>query len=178
MPVVIGLDAAAKVIGVAVVQVVDFVLEVKLDTWVEDSKSVGCNLDRASNHAEKLLELVRVTKPDLVVLEGYALGFKGFNLVKLVEVGTVLRYFLKQVGVRYMEVPPTSLKKFVCGSGSATKSMILKEVYKRFNVDAKDEDQADAAGLAFMGMGLIAPSVVNLTKDQKNILGKFPLIEI
>jgi crossover junction endodeoxyribonuclease RuvC len=48
-------------------------------------------------------------------------------------------------------LPPTTLKKFITGKGNAEKSMILKEVYKRFGIECETDDEADAVGLAVLG---------------------------
>lgn len=45
-------------------------------------------------------------------------------------------------------VPPTSLKKFVTGAGNAAKDNMLLGVYKKWDREFKDNNLADAYGLA------------------------------
>ncbi len=97
---------------------------------------------------------VRVaTKPYKIIIEGYGFA-RTQNIVPLIEVGTAVRYLLFQQGFSYIDVPPTSLKKFVTGKGNVKKEMMLKEVYKRWSIDCDTNDEADAVGLAHMGMAL------------------------
>lgn len=54
---------------------------------------------------------------------------------------------------RPLLVPPTTLKKFVTGSGSAQKSEMLLETYKRWGVSFNDDNAADSYGLAMIARG-------------------------
>jgi Holliday junction resolvasome RuvABC endonuclease subunit len=45
-----------------------------------------------------------------------------------------------------------SLKKLVCGTAKAEKSMMIREVFRRWNVEAKNDNEADAAALAHLGL--------------------------
>ena len=102
---------------------------------------------------------------DGAVIEGY--GFANSNsLATVVEVGTIIRYFLFQIGVPYIEVPPNTLKKYVTGSGAGKKEMVLKEIFKRWGYDLKTNDEADAAGLALFGIGLLDKHWVDLPKSH------------
>jgi crossover junction endodeoxyribonuclease RuvC len=147
---VVGLDIATKV-GYAVVTSDGSGVR-KLDSGVLASRLGG--FPRLSDLAGRMMSLMDTHNPDLVVIEGY--GFANKNtLVTLVEVGTVLRYFLWQADIEYTEVAPTSLKKFVSGKGNVKKEMILKEVFKRWGYDVNSNDEADAIGLAYMGLGIL-----------------------
>jgi crossover junction endodeoxyribonuclease RuvC len=115
----------------------------------EEKHMVRCAGDLAS----ELVGLLRVHSPDFVVLEGYAHGNK-FTLVKAVTIGTVLRYFLLQMEIPYLEIAPTSLKKFVTGSGKGAKDQISMWVYKRWGVVSETNNIADAVGLAHFGAAL------------------------
>ena len=44
-------------------------------------------------------------------------------------------------------VPPTTLKKFVCGNGKAEKSMMMLAVYKRWGISVANDNEGDAVGL-------------------------------
>jgi crossover junction endodeoxyribonuclease RuvC len=84
----------------------------------------------------------------VVGIEGYSLNSK-FSLASMVEVGTVVRLMLLELGVETYEIPPTTLKKFITGKGNASKEQVMVAVYKRFGFEAPDNDQADAVGLAY-----------------------------
>lgn len=144
--VIIGVDPSTKV-GVAVVD--DGTI---LHTEVYAAPRLK-GLIRAGNLAGQLMELVTRHQPSYLVFEGYSYSNHD-TLVTLVEIGTVLRYFVEQAGIAYYVVAPTSLKKFVTGKGNSKKELILLEVYKRWGHSAETDDEADAVGLAMFGMAM------------------------
>lgn len=87
--------------------------------------------------------------PEYAAIEGYAYNAKGlyFNLG---EVGGILRIALYERSIPTVQVPPTVLKKYITGSGNANKDIIIKELYKKFDLDINDNNAADAAGLAIL----------------------------
>lgn len=82
-------------------------------------------------------------------IEGYAYSAKGavFNLG---ELGGVLRLALYKRGVPTIEVPPTFLKKHMTGKGNSPKNLMLKEAYKRYEIDIDDDNDCDAFALALV----------------------------
>jgi crossover junction endodeoxyribonuclease RuvC len=87
--------------------------------------------------------------PNGVAIEGYAYNAKGkyFNLG---EVGGVLRLAAFQLKLPLIQVPPTTLKKFITGKGNSPKDILIKELYKKYGLDINDNNDADAAGLALL----------------------------
>jgi len=108
---------------------------------------------RFYRYGEKLLNLVQHYNVDLVMIEGYSYAGKFNNYVQY-ELGSVLRMVLWEEGVSCVEVPPTSLKKFVTGKGNAKKDLMLLGVYKRWEFDTEDDNEADAYALAQFGRAL------------------------
>lgn len=92
---------------------------------------------------------------DLVVMEDLAYGQNMPGTAERVMLAGVLRYVLYLRKQKYVLVSPTSLKKFVVGSGKAEKSAIMLEVFKRFGVSCTNDNEADAVGLAFIGRALL-----------------------
>jgi crossover junction endodeoxyribonuclease RuvC len=76
-----------------------------------------------------------------------------------VELGTVIRSFLHRSNLDFIEVAPTALKKFVTGKGSAKKEVMILELFKRWQREFKDNDQADAFGLMKFGEALLGQDV-------------------
>lgn len=87
---------------------------------------------------------------DLVVIEGYAYGARS-QAHALGELGGVLRLCCHDLHVPYVVVPPTVLKKYVAGKGTAAKELMIREVYRRWGFEARDNNEADAYGLARFG---------------------------
>ena len=64
---------------------------------------------------------------------------------------------------------PSQLKKFVTGKGNSEKSMVIKEVYKRFGIDTNDDNTADAVVLGHIGLALTGEYTAT-TLEQKATL--------
>lgn len=115
-----------------------------LERMVEISSTIVSMLDRAK---------FGLVEHDLVVLEGFAYG-RANQAHQMGGLGYIVRLELQRRGLRYIEVAPSALKKFVSGSGNAAKDVMLKNVYKRFGFDTSDNNIADAVGLLYVGMAL------------------------
>ena len=84
-----------------------------------------------------------------------------FNHQIQYELGAIIRLALFDSGVNWVEVPPKSLKKFVTGNGNAKKDLMLLGVYKMWDFDTEDDNEADAYALAQFGAAMVGePSVV------------------
>ena len=53
-----------------------------------------------------------------------------------------------RASIRLLIVPPSTLKKFVTGSGVAPKNKMMLGVYKKWGVEFETDDEADAYALA------------------------------
>lgn len=88
---------------------------------------------------------------DLVVMEGYANGAK-FGREMAGELGWAVKRSVWMATDSYpLIVPPPSLKKFVTAKGNAAKNQMLLGVYKQWNVEFSDDNQADAYALEKFG---------------------------
>jgi crossover junction endodeoxyribonuclease RuvC len=67
---------------------------------------------------------------------------------------------LYEAGMPFYVVSPGQIKKFATGKGVGQKSIVVREVYKRWGIDTKDDNQADACVLAY-----IAESILHLSMD-------------
>jgi Holliday junction resolvasome RuvABC endonuclease subunit len=83
-----------------------------------------------------------------IAMEGYANG-RTFNREKMGELGGVVKMSHATVfGTDPTVLPPTSLKKFVTGKGTASKDDMVKAVQEKWAPDIKNNNIADAYGLA------------------------------
>ena len=141
---VMGLDISTKT-GIAIISepcVIHYAAEIEI------KKQKG--LQRASSIVEKVMEAKEKYNPDFAVIEGYGYA-NAYTLATLVEIGTVIRYFLWQSDFPYHEVAPTQLKKFM-GKGNLKKDQIMLAVYKKWGYEAPTDNIADAVVLAMMGL--------------------------
>lgn len=123
---------------------------------LDEIESVTCNwLDMAIDlHRQRLV----------VILEGY--GFSTQFGILLGELGGIIRLALYRRNIETYTIQPTSVKKFITGQGKGEKSMVMKELYKRYSLDLNDNNLADAAALAIMGYYFIHQSGIDLLKYQ------------
>lgn len=104
----------------------------------------------------------------LVVIEAYSFGSYGSAVTGQVELGALLRSELWERDIPWVEVPPSTLKKFVTGHGAAKKSQVIAAVSRRWGVNCEDDNEADAYGLAQFGLHLLGVQVG--TRVPKKIL--------
>ena len=104
-------------------------------------------IERSIAIASRVNKLV----PDhsFIVMEGYAYANQN-TLVLMVEIGTLIRERLALRRLRYIEVAPNTLKKFVIGKGQGKKDIMMKEIYKRWGFEGTD-NECDAYALAQFG---------------------------
>lgn len=149
---VVGLDLSTKA-GVARLAY-DKGLKAQL---LNEITAIGKGVPRAIEIATKVDRKVESWKPQLVVLENYGFSNK-HTLVTMVEIGTLVRYNLLVSGYFWIEVTPTTLKKFVCGTGGAKKDLVMKEAYKRWGVEGTD-NEVDAFCLGMFGFAVAGKDV-------------------
>lgn len=105
----------------------------------------------------------------LVVIEGLSFGSNDPSAQERAYLHYSIRESLLVNGVRCVVCPPTTLKKFVTGSGAAKKDMMMLEVYKRWGHTAGNDNEADAIGLAMIGV-CITGHMQPTTQQQREVL--------
>ena len=136
---VVGIDQSYTGFAITVLQGDTFYTEVQplKGTGVERLQHSQILVDRACSGSVRA-----------VAVEGYA-----FNATKAAhmqgELGGAIRLALENhfSGVPLI-IPPTVVKKYATGRGSAKKSEILLGVYKKWGVDFSDDNAADSYVLA------------------------------
>ena len=107
----------------------------------------------------------------LVVIEDFSFASRGRAVFDIGGLGWLVRHQLWKAKIKFWLVAPTALKKFITGTGNAQKSLILKEVYKRYTKDFTDDNVADAYALARIGRA-IAGWDSGFTQFQEDVLNK------
>lgn len=79
-------------------------------------------------------------------IEGYSFG-SAFNREMMAELGGIIRYSLYGAGVPYVDITPTSLKKWATGNGLASKADMVKAV-RGLGFSVTNHNLADAYALA------------------------------
>ena len=89
----------------------------------------------------------------IIYMEGLSFMAKGNAITQLAGLHYFLRINLSErVNLKYKVIPPTTLKKFITGKGNCKKELMLLEVYKRWGIEFKDNNLADAYSLARMAL--------------------------
>jgi crossover junction endodeoxyribonuclease RuvC len=121
--------------------------------------------------------LAMVQDADLVLIEGYAFSAHASHAHELGELGGVIRCALVDAGIRYVDVPPASLKLFATGKGNASKEQVLTEAVRRLGYSGHSGDESDALWLHQMAATYYAGSATN--EAQRKGLAKiaWPVLE-
>jgi len=102
---------------------------------------------------------------DLICVEDYFIpqSRMQFNAaISLISLGTLIRIKLYENKFPFVIIAPTQLKKWILGKGNGQKSLIIREVFKKLNLDVKDDNQADSAVLSY-----IAKDILIVLKKQQ-----------
>ena len=84
-------------------------------------------------------------------IEGYAFMRRAGQLTALAEcAGLIKQYLYARTRKPPIIIAPTTLKKFVTGSGQGKKNLMLLAAYKKWGVEFESDDTADAFGIAKM----------------------------
>lgn len=146
---VMGVDTSTKT-GYVILDDEGEVVNVGVLSWKPELNRFA----RYHKYVRGITALVDAYGVDLVVIEGYSFAGK-FNNSLQYELGACIRMGLFEEEVPFVEVPPTNLKKFVTGKGNSKKDLMLLNVYKRWEFDTEDDNEADAYGLAKFGRALL-----------------------
>jgi crossover junction endodeoxyribonuclease RuvC len=90
----------------------------------------------------------------LVILEEYGFAAVG-RVFSLGEIGGILKLACYDLNVPHFPMPIGTHKMFSTGKGNTKKDMMLLEIFKRYGIEAKDDDQADAVSIAMTTLGYI-----------------------
>jgi len=131
---------------------------------------------RYFKYVDEAVSKIKKQSVELVIIEGYSFAEK-FNNYFQYELGALIKGTLRKHNIDMIEVPPTSLKKYVTGKGNIKKNLILLEVYKRWGFDTKSDNIADAYGLMQFGRGFCGFDVAlpkSHTEALKKVLESHP----
>jgi len=137
---------------------------ITLETIKTKPREYASDLDRLMYITDKVLTMIP-PETKLICIEDFYVPASRQQFgaaINLVGLGTLMRIKLYESGLPFAVVAPSQLKKFVVGKGNANKNLVLREVFKRWSVDAKDDNQADACTLAKLSLAIIE----KLTSDK------------
>jgi len=125
--------------------------------------------DRLIEIRHKVSEVIDKYQPELICIEGYSFGSRGRAVFQTGELGGLIRVLLHKTGIKWIEISPSQVKKFATGAGNCGKDIVLQQVYKRWGMEFKTSDEADAFILAKIGTILLGHEE-KLIKAQKAVI--------
>jgi crossover junction endodeoxyribonuclease RuvC len=158
----VGIDPSTKT-GLAIIDKQGNVINV-VDITTKEKKDPH----RFSDIADKIID--ELEPNDCIAIEGFSYGSKGKGVSFQYGLGWIIRHILIERGFEYVEVPPTSVKKFATGKGNTKKDEMVLPIYKKWGFEHTSDNVRDAFVLAQMAKGIYDSS--NLTEYQKDALKK------
>lgn len=155
-PVVMGIDQSYTGFAVTFMALED---EPRYQTWVY--KSEGQGIDRLIGISLWLHEKMRHVSERGFTIEDSGIEAPvqmSHSALISGELFAVIRLRLRNSlsgDARYpLQIPPTSLKKYVTGKGTGVqKNQMLLQVYKKWSVEFDDDNAADSYGIARLVSG-------------------------
>ena len=97
-----------------------------------------------------MVELLRVTKPDVVAIEELFFGQNVTTGIGVAQSRGVILLAIRQAGIEIFSYKPAQVKQSVVGYGNATKHQVQDMTKRLLRLDAmpKPDDAADAIALA------------------------------
>ena len=140
--------------------------EITTELWKSKLKGV----ERLAELDSMMRSFLMREYPTYVGIEGYSFGSKNSRAHSIGEWGGVAKLAVRsRPRIQAFLCPPTTVKKFITGSGGAAKSEIPLHLYKRYGIDKGQEDEADAAsGSILIGAHLYADAFPALTLFQRD----------
>lgn len=169
---VMGVDLSSKT-GVAVVSEYQTLIHA-----AEYEFEGASGYERCGLLAQHIIDMVRSHKPALICIEAPITSAK-FNNFAQIEIAVAVRFALWQENIPFVNVSPSSLKKFITGSGNCNKNVIMMTVYKQWGIECPTDNIADAVGLAMWGLCAAGIKFSPLkTKTVKEAIKKFPPVSM
>lgn len=149
---VVGIDPSMTNTGMAWI----------VDGRITETLSVKSKSKKGAVEADYLERFMRISdgiynplynlgQPDLIVIEGPSFGSASSRFHQLAGMWWFAYAAATETGAPIVKVTPGGRAKYITGSGRAKKDAVLAAMPKFYGVDLKDDNQADALGLAAMG---------------------------
>jgi len=160
-PIVLGLDLSLTATGYA-----------RGDQYgvLHPPKAVGLGVERLDWTLREVLELAQGV--ELVAIEGYSFGSHASQSRAIGELGGLIRWGLWRKEVRYVEIPPSNVKKYATGKGNAGKPEMLAAAIRRLDLETTDDNVIDATWLRLMALDHYGFSPVEMPQLNREALDK------
>jgi len=170
----LGLDLSLTHTGYCVIEEGGKVLR----SGVIKSKPNG---DRPTDELERLMGIINEIRrivllgdfyPEVAVIENLAFSVRNSTSLTVLA---GLSYMVRQeifasLFFPFYLVAPTSLKKYITGKGIGEKDHMMMAIFKDYGFEASDNNEADAFGLAAIGLSVLGHPIKKETIPQKEVI--------
>lgn len=168
-PPVVGVDPSLTATAVCVQR--GDVTDLSVSKTKPSGKRAVDKVKRMWRQADFVMELAEHAQ--LVVIEGPSFASKGAATRDLAGLWWLMFDRLTASGHQVAIVPPSALKLWATGKGNADKFLVGQAIGKRWpELDLESDDQADALGLASMGLHVLGRLPWVATEYQGRALSK------
>lgn len=161
---VIGIDQSVLHTGVCII---NHRAELQVATLIEPKKLK--DTERLAFIRDSIKQITSNYSFRVGLLEGYSYNSVNKKFL-LGEVGSIIKLALYDSCEDMFAATPKELKKFVAEKGSATKDDIKSAVKNRWGMPFKDDNLADAYGLARIALEIAQPTTTN--RKQLDVIKK------
>ena len=145
-----------------------------------DDQGAICSKKKGMQRLQEIKLDVRELIPDdaVVFIEGYAMSKQTSHAHAQGELGGILRLDLFERDIPFIEVPPTSLKKYITGKGNANKAAIVSHATAVSGIvwdGGSAEDMADAWSLRQFGCHILGAPEIERPKANLEVFKKIDL---
>ena len=128
--------------------------------------------ERLRSIVRNISDITFNTKTDLVVVEGPSFASKGRSTHQIAGLWWLVTYVLHVNGQPFAVAPPTVVKKYLTGKGTASKDDMVREATKRYSKFDGDNNQADALALLAIGADKLGVPFMHMPQVNRSVLDK------
>lgn len=151
MAIILGIDPGTRVTGFAVIDTAAMHGGRVIDIGVIKFNHKLAYQQRIVSLHTTIRQLANDHRPTLAIIEKAFFGINASSSLKLGEARGAIIVALSSCNVRLFEVSPTQVKKFIAGSGHASKQQLATAISRLFRITIPQAttDATDALAVAF-----------------------------
>jgi Holliday junction resolvasome RuvABC endonuclease subunit len=155
---ILALDLSLRQTGYAIIEE-DKIIESSIIKSPVNLRGIP-RIDFILNRIKELLNNI-----EFVTIEDYAYSAYG-SMTDLAELCGIIKYYLYKIDKPFFLLSTTALKKFVMGKGNAPKEAMMPAIFKKYKIETKSTDEADAIGLAKLAYAVSLMKKEELSADK------------
>jgi crossover junction endodeoxyribonuclease RuvC len=165
----LGLDLSLCGTGVVIIDSDGNYTEKLIKSNPPKIKNPTTEVRRLMKIRDEIKSAIMTERIEIATIEGISYMSKNSTSTsQLSGLNYMVREMLMKIGIPFVIVAPTSLKKFATGKGNCGKDVMMLEIYKRWGVSILNDNVADAYALARAAEAV--NKELKLTGPQKEVI--------